>query len=388
LNILTLDCETTGACNNTKGNAYSEPNKLCYVGCSFNGSYSDYAIEYGMEPFGNKLEEIRNLIRSSDIIVGFNLKFDFSWLRKYGIIEYEDKKIWDCQAVEFILSKQKHRFPSLQDSLVSKNLEGKLDVVRIEYWEKGIDTDCVPREVLQEYLKRDVIGTTELYKEQTKEVGLLPMATQRLISLVNQDLLVLEEMESNGIKLDMEGCHEEVQKLQKRVSELYRTLDAFWPDIPLLWTSNDCVSAALYGGIVKEDYRETVRRVLKSGEVTIRERWSVKEHKLPTLVEPLPNTKLKKEGYYKTDEGTLRKLKTNKHSKKIIDILLELSKLEKLIGTYFVGFPKLYEEMMWTDGILHGQLNQVVVVTGRLSSNAPNQQNLPDAMRRLIESRF
>lgn len=388
MNILVFDCEATGATNDTKGNPYTEPNKLCMVGTLFNGEYRTHTIEYGLAPYGLELEAIRALVVAADLIIGFNLKYDFHWLRKYGIIEYEDKKTWDCQAVEFLLTKQRSRFPSLDKTAERYKAGNKLDLVKTEYWDKGIDTDKVPEDILRDYLEQDVSLTYKVYLHQLCEYEALPKAKQTLVSLINQDLLVLEEMESNGIHLDMEGCDAEAEKLEKRISESYGTLSTMWSGIPINWSSNDHISAALYGGIVKEDYREVVDRVLKSGEISRRERWAEREHVLPAIVEPLSGSGVKKQGYYKTDEQTLRKLRPDAKAKKVIDFLLELAKMEKLNGTYYRGFPKLYKAMQWTDNILHGQLNQVVVVTGRLSSNAPNQQNLPDAMRRLIISRF
>lgn len=388
MNILTFDCESTGATNGTKGNPFSEPNRLCYVGCLFNGSYSDYSIEYGLSPYGSRLDDIRGLVLAADLIVGFNLKYDFHWLRRYGITEYENKKVWDCQAVEFLLTKQRARFPALGKVAEQYGLGSKLDVVKEEYWNKGIDTDAVPEAILKAYLEQDVALSYKVYLSQIQLVQESTSSKQKLVSLINQDLIVLEEMESNGIHLDMEGCESEAQVLDRRISELYGTLSSFWPSIPMLWSSNDHISAALYGGIVKEDYRERYEQTLKSGEVKVKERWSERQHVLPTLVEPLKGTELKKAGYFKTDEQTLRKLDPDKKGKEVIGILLELSKLEKLVGTYYRGYPKLYKEMMWTDGILHGQLNQVVAVTGRLSCEKPNQQNLPDAMRTYITTRF
>lgn len=388
MNILTLDCESTGAINGTKGNPFSHTNKLCFVGCLFNSNYQDFPIEYGLAPFGEALDKIRSLVVAADLIVLFNAKYDLHWLRRYGIIEYEDKKIWDCQAIEFLLTKQRTRFPSLDDTSKNYGFEGKLDVVKTEYWDKGIDTDAVPVATLCEYLKKDVTLTFKIYLAQLEIVQGLSRAKQTLVSLINQDTLVLEEMEANGIHLEVERCYEESKTLERRISELYNTLSSMWSGIPIKWSSNDHISAALYGGIVKEDYREVYESTLKSGEVKRKERWSTKYHQLPAIVSPLRGSEVKKQGYYKTDEQTLRKLKTDSQSKKVIDILLELSKIEKMNGTYCLGFPKLYKEMFWEDSILHGQLNQCVVITGRLSCDKPNQQNLPDDMRKLITSRF
>jgi len=75
-----------------------------------------------------------------------------------------------------------------------------------------------------------------------------------------------------------------------------------------------------------------------------------------------------KEGKFATDEGTLRKLRGNR---KVLDMILELSKLQKLNGTYYRGLVKTRKEMNWEEGLLHGNLNQTTAATGRLSSSKP-----------------
>jgi DNA polymerase-1 len=91
-------------------------------------------------------------------------------------------------------------------------------------------------------------------------------------------------------------------------------------------------------------------------------------------VNPLPKSELLKEGKFATDEATLRKLK-GPAAKKYVSVLLKYAELEKLIGTYYEGIPKLNKEMHWPKGMIHGQFNQVVAKTGRLSSSKPNLQN-------------
>jgi DNA polymerase-1 len=60
---------------------------------------------------------------------------------------------------------------------------------------------------------------------------------------------------------------------------------------------------------------------------------------------------------------------------------LELSKLEKRNGTYYKGLVKLREEMHWPENKLHGQFNQCVAATGRLSSSKPNLQNFDSSLQ-------
>ena len=108
MNILTFDTETT---IKEKGNPFHPENKLCVAGFLMNDDYYEFKIEYDEEPYGENLEAIRKLILASDLILGFNIKFDLHWLRKYGIIEWQDKRIFDCQVSHFILTVQIHKYP-------------------------------------------------------------------------------------------------------------------------------------------------------------------------------------------------------------------------------------------------------------------------------------
>ena len=73
---------------------------------------------------------------------------------------------------------------------------------------------------------------------------------------------------------------------------------------------------------------------------------------------------------------------------KIIEDLLEYSKLEKLKNTYLLGWSDLIDKMNWKKDYIYGNLNQCVVVTGRLSSTKPNMQNVDKYTKKFMESRY
>ncbi|MBF9682943.1 hypothetical protein IAI36_11710, partial [Streptococcus pseudopneumoniae] len=77
---------------------------------------------------------------------------------------------------------------------------------------------------------------------------------------------------------------------------------------------------------------------------------------------------------YATDEATLRKLK-GPNARKYVGPLLKLAELEKLNSTYYKGLPEKAVVGHWEEGYIHGQFNQCVAQTGRLSSSGPNLQN-------------
>lgn len=204
-----------------------------------------------------------------------------------------------------------------------------------------------------------------------------------------QDLLVLEEMEWNGQVFDEQLCLTRAEEIQQEIDKITNELNQVYPDIPINFNSGDQLSAFLYGGTIYEESKKHVGfygpKAQKAGQPKYEN--IIVEHVLPRLVEPLKGSNLKKDGYFKTDEGTLRKLK-GPAAKKFVGPLLRLSELDKLNSTYYRGLPKKNKEHNWPKGMIHGQFNQVVAQTGRLSSSNPNLQNFAGDILDVFISRY
>lgn len=84
-----------------------------------------------------------------------------------------------------------------------------------------------------------------------------------------------------------------------------------------------------------------------------------------------PKAKKTKTGQYATGEDVLLKL-ANKHQ--IVDDILAFRELTKLKSTYVDALPEMINRKT---GRVHTSYAQAVAVTGRLSSNNPNLQNIP-----------
>lgn len=372
MNILALDTETTIY---NKGNPYDRRNTMvCYsfADASHSGTHSALDFSY-----------LRTLLETVDLVVGFNFKFDLAWFLKYKVDQLRTKHIWDVQIAEFILSHQTNRFPSLNETCERYGLETKLDSVKTEYWDKGINTDKIPWEILEEYATRDAELTLACYHAQRK---LMTPAQIKLCFLMCQDMKILQEMEANGIPFNEQLCEQRAQEVDDKISTLKAKLSAIYPNVPINFASNDHLSAFLYGGVVKQDSKEHVG-FFKSGAKAGQPKYKniVIEHALPRLYEPLKGSAMAKLGNFATDEGTLRKLRGNKT---IVNMILDLSKLEKLNGTYYKGLVKLREEMNWEEGMLHGNFNQTTAQTGRLSSSKPNLQNFASELQDIFISKY
>lgn len=382
--FLILDTETT---IRAKGNPFTVGNKLCYTGYKVVGGGVVTTISHVTD--GHCLDQIQREIDAADYLVAFNAKFDCHWLENIGV-DLSKIRIFDCQYAEFLFSKQQTRYPSLDGAAEHYGIEKKLDIVK-EYWEKNIDTIDIPPEIVIQYLCRDVEITEQVFIKQYELFQTTERSKWRLFQLHMEDQVCLREMERNGILYDTKHSLGLGEDAKGKIENIELELRKGYEGVPLNFDSVDHMSAYLYGGTIAVDTRIPIG-VYKTGVKTGQPRYKIVTHEyiLPQLVKPLPKSELKKDGLWATDEKTIKQLasKGTAEVKKRIGLLDERSKLEKLRGTYFTGFPKKIDEMAWSDNYIHSSLNQCVAITGRLSSTSPNQQNIPPECKQLCISRY
>jgi DNA polymerase I-like protein with 3'-5' exonuclease and polymerase domains len=380
--IKPLDLETS---TYNFGNAFDRRNDVCFIGIGTNV----YEIAYADNPYGEALKQVQQEIDEADLLVLINAKFDLHHLQNLGI-KFSHKRIWDCQLVDFMLSGQTESYPSMNSMSEKYGLPMKPDI-KARYWENGIDTKDIPRHEIVSYLQEhDLVTTEKIYQIQSEIVKTKPKEFQRLVSLHNQDLLVLQEIEYNGLAFDEQSCLIAATNLTKTIEELRMELHDYHNLEEFNTESGDHLSCLLYGGDIVVARKELIG-VYKTGDKKGMDKYGWKEYTytLPRLVTPLPKTELKKAGYWQTGEDVLKSLKPrDKAAKRVIQVILELAKLEKIVGTYYLGLPKLREKMNWKAGYLHGNLNQCVARTGRLSSTKPNLQNISGDMKNVFITRF
>lgn len=331
------------------------------------------------------------------MIVGFNAKFDLNWIRRYGLVPPDRVRVWDCQIAEYIIQGQKGAYPSLNACLEKYNLGQKDDRIA-EYWDLGIETTDIPVDELQFYNNRDVELT---YKLHLKQQEVMTKAQKTLCLVMGLDLLVLAEMEYNGIKFDLSLCEKKRDEATQKLKEFTEELLALSPTPDINLDSGQQLSCLLYGGTFEVSHATPVELVYKSGprkgETYVRNTHSITTVNCPRLFTPLPNTETKlksklsdgkEQVIYTTNEDVLKRLKCpTKQHKQIIASLLNRAEVAKLVDTYYGKLPQLMEKMEWGE-YLHGQYNQCVAATGRLSSSAPNMQNFSGQTDELLVSRY
>lgn len=403
-----FDCETT---IKHSGNPFDVANKLCYVGVKSPTEFFQFGIEYTNDPYGSDISRIDNLLSSAKIVVGFNIKFDLHWLKNYGAA-LTVSNIWDCQLAAYLLSGQTKIYPSLEVCCTDAGLGSKLDVVKTEYWDKGIDTDSVPWDILSEYGRQDVLLTEQLYLYQRRQFEQSDPRLYRLFRLGCADMLWLLEAERNGMRYNVVKSAELAAGVRAQVAELDEKLKVLWPQDFINWASPDHKSIILFGGDIYVTGREKVQRTLKDGTVKESERNCWVPVHFERLIEPNPRTegettrkipqeileatnkdrvearKKPLQRTYSTQEDILKGYKATGKAKETIGLLLKRAELQKLLTTYYEGIPNTITEMGWPEDTIHGSFMQVTTRTGRLSSKEPNLQNFAGLIKPLFYTRF
>lgn len=375
MKILSLDVETT---TSTKGDPFDSTNSC--VSVAWHDGISSHCVNV-YERCGRALAEVQEAIDSCETLVGFNIKFDLHWLRNLGL-RFNHRRVFDCQVAQYVISRQRTKYPSLAGCLELYGLEGKIDIVKEEYWDKGIDTPDIPWDILSAYNITDVEQTYQLYLAQQ---ALLNPIQRRLVQLCCDDLVTLEEMEYNGIPVDLDGCQKELERLYGEIDAIIKKLASRYPHVPINFNSPDHVSAYLYGGDVEEVRRE-LAGFYKTGNKIGQPRYKVvrQTHTLMGMFKPIEGSELEKEGLFSTSEPILRQIKDKSGT---IKLLLEFAALTKL-KEFFESFIKINAERNWRQGEIHGSFNQVSTWTGRLSSTKPNLQNMPPELQEFVRSEY
>ena len=264
--------------------------------------------------------------------IGQNLKYDISVLKWYGV---EVKgKLFDTMLAHYLIQPDmRHNMNILAETYLNYS------PVSIEtlIGKKGKDQRSmrsVDLEQLVEYAAEDADITLQLknkFEPMLKEANTLRLFEDVEIPLVS----VLASMEAEGINLDRSTLKDFSLELEKEIQNFDRDIQE------LAGTKFNISSPKQVGDILFD-----VLKIMEKPKKT-------------------------KGGQYATGEDILTKL-TGKHD--IVGKILDYRELQKLKNTYVDTLPLLINIKT---GKIHTSYNQVVAVTGRLSSDNPNLQNIP-----------
>ena len=321
-----FDTETTGL----------NPLKAELVGMSF--AISAFEAFYVPVPTDLKkaaaiVNEFKSLFENKKIQkIGQNLKYDVLVLRKYGV--KVEGPYFDTMLAHYVLepNTRKHGM----DYLAEVYLNYTPVPISERIGPKGKNQKTmrdIPQESISDYACEDADITLRL--KRVFEPMLEASGLADLFHKIESPLLgVLADMEEEGIRLNSESLKELSEKLvidaQAVEAEIYE----------LAGTNFNIASPKQVGEILFEHLK----------------------------IDSKP--KKTKTGQYQTNEEILKRYALDHE---IVGKILDFRELVKLRNTYVDPLPLLVH----ADGRIHTTYNQIIAATGRLSSEAPNLQNIP-----------
>jgi len=387
---LVIDCETSRF---PDGNPFRASSQLI----SWASQYEDEPIIFSYYTDPNFISLLQEQLNRAKVIIGQNTKFDLGWFKRVGCTTPSQCRLFDTQLCEFILSGQQNSFASMEQLCELYHIVGKQGGLE-EWWNQSIETRDIPRGILEEYNVGDISRTRAIYEAQQRDERLTP-ALRQLILLGGADMLVLAEMEANGILYDTAGSITAGDAALAEINKIKEELNVLVDCEFFNFDSGDHLSCWLYGGTIEQDRFVPVNMVYKSGPRKGQEytqnkfQETVRKH-YDGIFKPLPRTALKKPGFYQTGEPVLLQLPArSKVQIRAIRLLLDLAELSKQVGSFLHALPALIEEMEWKEesgpnGKIHPTYNQCVARTGRLSCSKPNAQQFPEVVDAFWISRY
>lgn len=226
---LVLDLETGfKEVNGRKGHFLY--NSIIAIGIAQDGISKSYYVKDEQENVNNILEMI---LKGESTIVGHNIKYDILYLWKYEAFQdwlKQGGKVYCTMLGEYMLTAQQHKFAALRDIAVNKYGCQEREKLMEKYWEQGIDTGNIPKELVLTDVENDVLDTEKVYLGQMKKSKQENMIT--LLELEMDALLATTEMEYNGIKIDVEVKDKNQKFLEEKINEkekqLLKLIEPYW----------------------------------------------------------------------------------------------------------------------------------------------------------------
>ncbi len=325
-NEISFDTETTNV----------DANQAEIVGLSFSykpgeGYYIPMPASY--EEAKNKLHLFIKLFNDeTKRWVGQNIKYDLLVIKWYGI-ELKGE-LFDTMLAHYVIEPEgKRNMDALSATYLGYEPIPIADLIGKKGKNQGNMRD-VEVEKAKEYAVEDADITLQLKN------SFLPMLSEKKVDKVfyaveNPLIRVLTDMEFEGIRVDESFLNKYSTELEEEAKKAEESVYA------------------------QAGVRFNLASPKQLGEVLF-EKMNLDE-----------KAKKTKTGQYQTGEDVLLKL-ASKH--KIVEDIVVFRELTKLKSTYVDALPLLINKKT---GRLHTCYSQAVAVTGRLSSNNPNLQNIP-----------
>ena len=327
--ILAIDLETDSLDVNTAniiGVSLSNADQAYYL------PFKSPENELSKKDQESVLKNLSELCGDESILKLFhNAKYDSVILKRFGVntVSFQDTLL-----MSFFVNNglTKHNLEDLYYYYFGEEKEKFKDVIKNESKRKYKDFSEVPLEAATNYAAHDAYATFKLYETLNEQIA------ESLDSWIYYDIdkklsLVLQEVESNGCKIDLKFLNKLEKDLNKEIDKIEQKIFK----------------------IAGEEFNigspKQLTEIFKKLDIKV--------------------TKKTKAGDFQTNVKVLEQLESE--GVEIASHILQWRQYSKLVSTYT---SSLADHADKKDRV-HSTFNIAATITGRLSSSEPNLQNIP-----------
>ena len=283
-------------------------------------------------PLTEVLAKLKPILENPEIKkIAQNAKFDYSILANYGI--KVSGIAFDTMLESYVLnSTERHDMDSMANRYLNHKTITYDELTKVD--KKKVTIDAIEVEKTTQYAAEDADITLQLHEKLWPELEKDQKLTKLFTDIEMPLAIVLAEMERTGVLVDAKQLNDYSNELAKQLIEIEAQLQS------------------LAGEKFNPASPKQIQAILFD------------KHNLPVL-------KKTPKGDPSTSEEVLSELANEYELPRIILFYRGLAKLK---NTYTDKLPLMISPI---DQRIHTNYNQIGTITGRLSSNDPNLQNIP-----------
>ena len=223
--VLVLDLETTVQKIGVKiDNSPFNPDNRCvsahfgFIDSNKIDSVTNLVFHHVEQDVSDSRMLLEAALKKATVLVAHNAKFDVMWLIQMGF-EIPDT-VWCTMIGEYVLAKGQRQELSLKATAERRDVTRKKSDLVDELFKSGTGFESMPLDTVLEYAEADVISCAEVYlKQQDDYANESNVSLVETVTMMNEMLLFLVEIESNGIKVDLDVLAEiKAEFLEEQIS--------------------------------------------------------------------------------------------------------------------------------------------------------------------------
>ena len=167
--------------------------------------------------------KIQAILDQTTLLIGHNIKFDLTWLLEAGF-KYEGR-VYDTMIGEYVLNRGIRKSLTLEMCCRRRRIGSKDDRIK-EFMDRGVSFENIPKDIVEEYGRMDVEITRKLFDSQMDDLRLEKnRGLLRTVKMMNEFLLVLTNMERNGIHVNLTTLESVEKQYRAEFSYLRQKID-------------------------------------------------------------------------------------------------------------------------------------------------------------------